>query len=297
MTQKELKTGRRRSQKPPIIESLFNERWDEAKGILTATSVTQRDIRRKIQELPRLAQSEGELSDRNIANFFKDYIRRKRTANANWPPSIWARGYTARQVTGNNQSFEFVPKARGQKEPFPAFAEPNEQTPRNKIESVSLPLASRLLGRRDETWLMQVLVRLRVLETHLALLSKRNWVQVDHLQMSVKHGKSEIDGLFLGVEELPDGNRQEVIICCEAKGRNDDLLEEQIIAQVRVVLEDSAVMQTVALPIGIKAVSPSHVYVAEFDVITKEDLDDLESLSIVSDAVFEFVPTVPGIGC
>jgi hypothetical protein len=293
---KQLKAGRRKSQKPPIIENLFDERWDKTRGVLTNPSVTQRDIRQKIQELPNYAQSEVELSDRNIANFFKDYIRRKRTANANWPASIWSRGYTARQVTGNNQSFEFVPKTPGQKQPFPPFAEPSELTPHRQIETISLPLASRMLGRKDETWLMQVVVRLRVLETHLALLSKREWIQVDHLQMSVKHGKSEIDGLFLGLEQLPEGNRQEVIVCCEAKGRHDDLLEEQIIAQVKVVLEDPAVMQTVALPIGIKAVSESQVYIAEFDEVAKDDLRGLESLSIVSDAVFELVPAVPGIG-
>src|SRR6185437_10504130 len=153
------------------------------------------------------------------------------------------------QVTGNNQSFEFVPRGTHQQLPFPSFAEPTELTPRHRIETVSLPLASRMLGRKDETWLMQVLVRLKVLETHLALVSKRKWIQVDHLQMSVKHGKREIDGLFLGIEELPE-NRQEVIICCEAKGKNDDLLEEQIVGQVRPVLEDLAVSQTVALPIG-----------------------------------------------
>jgi len=295
MTRNERKTGRRKSQKPPIIEKLFQERWDEKAHRLTNSAVTQKDIREKIRQLPRDLQTDSELSDRNIANFFKDFIRRKKTANANWPASVWEKGYTARQVTGNNQSFEFVPRGTHQQLPFPSFAEPTELTPRHRIETVSLPLASRMLGRKDETWLMQVLVRLKVLETHLALVSKRKWIQVDHLQMSVKHGKREIDGLFLGIEELPE-NRQEVIICCEAKGKNDDLLEEQIVGQVRLVLEDLAVSQTVALPIGIKAISRSHVYVAEFDEVTKANVDELESLSLVSDAIFELVPPVPGIG-
>jgi hypothetical protein len=296
MTREPSEIERRKSQKPPIIESLFEERWDKTRKVLTDPSVTQRDIRQKIQELPKNAQSEAELSDRNIANFFKDFIRRKKTANANWPASIWARGYTARQVTGNNQSFEFIPKTPGQKTPFPSFAEPNEVTPRLRIETVSLPLASRMLGRRDETWLMQVVVRLRILETHLALVSKRNWVQVDHLQMSVKHGKREIDGLFLGLEQLSPQRQQEVIICCEAKGRKDDLLEEQIVGQIRVVLEDPAVAQKVALPIGLKAVSLSEIYIAEFDEVTREEVGELDSLSVVSDALFELVPAVPGIG-
>jgi hypothetical protein len=50
------------------------------------------------------------------------------------------------------------------------------------------------------------------------------------------------------------------------------------------------------LPIGIKAISRSHVYVAEFDEVTKANVDELESLSLVSDAIFELVPPVPGIG-
>jgi hypothetical protein len=286
----------RGSLKSPVIESLFDERWDKSQQKLINPSVTQMDIRRKIQELPKEEQSKPELSDRNIANFFKDFIRRKNTANANWPASIWERGYTARQVTGNNQSFEFIVKGSGQQLPFPSFAAPSDTTQRLRIESVSLPLASRMLGRRDETWLMQVVVRLRILEAHLALVSRRNWVQIDHLQMSVKHGKREIDGLFLGLERTAGDQMRQVMICCEAKGRNDDLLEEQIVGQVRVVLEDPAVTQAVALPIGIKAVGPSQIYIAEFDEVTSHEVGTLESLSIVSDALFELVPQVPGIG-
>ena len=105
------------------------------------------------------------LSTSNPANFFKDFIRHRNSANANWPTHIWRAGYTGRQVTGNNFCFEFIPVKPGQTEPFPSpFRDPDVTTPRHQIENASLPLASRQLGRTDEPWMIQVLVRLRVIE-------------------------------------------------------------------------------------------------------------------------------------
>ena len=74
---------------------------------------------------------------------------------------------------------------------------PGEQTPRVKIETISMPLATRRLGRKDEPWLIQVLVKLRIIETHMALFSNRKIIQLDHLQMNMKLSKTEIDALFL----------------------------------------------------------------------------------------------------
>jgi hypothetical protein len=238
------------------------------------------------------------LSNRNPANFFKDFIRKKRSANQNWPVTVWERGYTARQVTGNNACFEFVPILPDQEFPFPesVIPAPSSKTPRHRVESASLPLASRKLGRSDEPWLVQVLVRLRVIETHLALFSERNIVQLDHLQMSVKLSNTEIDALFLAVEQIGPGETRETIVCCEAKGVRDDILEDQVIRQIQAVFGMAGVSQNWVLPIAVKALRPSEIHVVEFEAVERAAAPGLTTLKIVSGAVYEFVPPIPGIG-
>lgn len=295
---------RSNSRKTAIIKMLFEERWDARHSTLTRSLVTLDEvvqaIRRQNLAHPNVpGKPKTELSDRNPANFLKDFIRKRRSANQNWPKSVLERGYTARQRTGGNSCFEFVPLAEGQTEPFPdRTPAPTEKTPRFQIESISLPLASRRLGRGDEPWLVQVLVRLRVIETHLALVSKRRVLQLDHLQMSVKLRESEIDALFLATEASDDNpdRPREVIVCCEAKGLGDDILEHQLLGHVQAAFKSKGVTQDLALPIAVKAIGTSKVHVIEFDVVARADAADAESLSIVSDAVFELVPPVPGIG-
>ena len=47
---------------------------------------------------------------------------------------------------------------------------------------------------------------------------------------------------------------------------------------------------------SVKALAKSQVHVIEFDVVSRSEANALGALSIVSDAVYEFVPPVPGIG-
>lgn len=285
-----------KSKKTRIIEDLFNQRWDVSNGTLTNSVVTLSQVTDAIVSYNTVHRDD--MSTRNVANFFKDFIRNRESANRNWPHSILSRGYTARQVTGDNQCFEFVPIRAGQFEPFPPnlILPPTENTPRQRIESTSLPLASRRLGRGDEPWLMQVLVRLRVIESHLAIFSAREFEQIDHLQMSVKLRGAEIDALYLGIERLESGSTSEVIICCEAKGRRDDILEDQVLQQTKAVFGMRAVTQSVVLPIAIKALRPSEVHVVEFDAVSRAAVSSIVSLTVASEAVFELIPTVPGIG-
>lgn len=253
------------SAKPEVIERLFEKRWQPATRSLTQTLVTLNEVSEALREHNAAVPSRT-LSDRNPANFFKDFIRNKQAANRNWPASVLGRGYTARQVTGGNACFEFV------------------------------PLASRRLGRSDEPWLIQVLVRLRVIETHLSLFSRRSILQVDHLQMSVKLARSEIDALFLAIEESGPGATREVIVSCEAKGRRDDILEDQVLRQVQAVFRMAGVTQDLALPIVVKTLGPSEIHVVEFEAVSRKDAEDLKSLVVASEAVYELVPPVPGIG-
>lgn len=143
---------------------------------------------------------------------------------------------------------------------------------------------------------MQVLVRLRVIESHLALFSARDFEQIDHLQMSVKLRGAEIDALYLGIERLGPRLTSEVIICCEAKGRRDDILEDQVLQQTKAVFGMPAVTQNIVIPMAIKALRPSEVHVVEFDAVSRAEVSSTTSLTVASEAVFELIPPVPGIG-
>jgi len=167
-----------------------------------------------------------------------------------------------------------------------------------KIESASLPLASRRLGRKDEPWLVQVLVLLRVIETHLSVHSTRRSkvVQVDHLQMSVKQRKTEIDALFLVIEQDEGGTTHEIILCCEAKGRRDDKLEDQALRQAKAVFKMQGVSQDTVIPLVAKAIAPSKIYIVEFASLRREDAEKTRALTVASKAVYELLPAFPGIG-
>jgi len=159
------------SKKTPIIEEIFNSRWDSISKTLSDPLVTLIQVEDAIRNYNEKNQSDT-LSTRNPANFLKDFIRKKASANRNWPSSVFERGYTARQVTGGNMCFEFVPIDPGQTEPFPErIIHPSPVAKKHQIQSASMSLASRRLGRKDEAWLIQVLVKLNVIETHLAVSS------------------------------------------------------------------------------------------------------------------------------
>ena len=283
------------SAKTAIIQRLFEERL-QADGSLANPLVTLADVSAAITA--HNVMTGDAMSTRNPANFFKDFIRVRKTANLNWPASIFAAGFGARQVTQGNACFEFVPLAPGQNEPFPASEAiaPTANTPRHSIESVSLPLASRRLGRGDEPWLIQVVARLRIVESHFSLVSRRSVRQLDLLQLNVKLSGTEIDALFLAQEEVEPGRFEEVIVTCEAKGVRDDILEDQILKQAKAPFTMRRITQNRVIPIAIKAVAPSKIFVVEFQELEREGYAETTSIAVASDSIFKILPPVPGIG-
>lgn len=281
------------NRKAEIIRAIFEERWNAETGKLSKSIVTLGDLSEAISAFNKKFSGRL-LSNKNPANFFKDFIRNKRRANKNWPPEIIKSGFTARQVTGGGRCFEFVPLTEGQLEPFPlsAIPGPDESTPRITVETLSLPLASRRLGRSDEPWLIQVLVRLRIIETHLALFSSRKVIQLNHLQMNVKLAKSEIDALFLAVENGNDTHQ--TFVTCEAKGKNDDILDTQVLEQVRAAFRFPGA--THVLPLAVKAFAPSQIHVVEFVPLSKDEAEHATSLRVASSAVYVLKPAIKGIG-
>lgn len=288
-----------KSSKTAVIEALFEARWQGRGNPLRNPVVTLAQVQAAIRKINKTKPAR-KLSTKNPANFLKDFIRKKKSANDNWPASVLARGYTARQKTGKGLCFEFVKLDPGQSEPFPeAGVRPSRKDPVHRIQSASMPLASRRLGRKDEAWLIQVLSRLHVVETHLALHSTTTFLQVDLLQTNVKLARAEIDALYLGVEhspQTPDTELREVLITCEAKGLGDDILLDQIVAQVKAVFRLKTVTQGTVLPIAAKAIAPSRIFVVQFLPIDRSSAPNLSSVAVGSQAIYELVPTVPGIG-
>jgi hypothetical protein len=286
-----------RSKKPEVIEWLFNQRWREADGSLSNPDVTLEDVKGAIR------LSGVQLSDRNVANFIKDFIRNKRSANVNFPRSVFERGYTVSQVTGEDRCFRFIRIPEAATEPFPNVIVPSieDLAAPHRIESVSLPIASRRLGRADEAWTTQVAVRLRLIETHFALYSDIAAVQIDPLQMSVKLRRAEADALYLalvGDKETGEVAR-EILVCVEVKGGRDDILEDQILSQIKSLALVPNITQPSIVAVAVKGIRDSGrslLHVVEFQEVIKSEVQDMEVLSIASQRVYEFVPSVPGLG-
>lgn len=280
------------SRKKPIIQWLYEKRTDPITGALVEPRVTTDEV----QEAIRWGKKQGiDLSEKNPANFLKDLIR-KTTANSNWPEKITAARITARQVTGDGMCFEFVPFKDDQTEPFPDRFKPDTDTPVRDLESTSLPLASKALGRSDESWLIQVAVRQRVIETHFAITSALPAIEVSHLQTSVKLRKTEIDALFLARCDGMKNETYDVLITCEAKKKSERILEEQIEQQMRAALLTKKTRSVV--PIVIQSVHGKDrrgVYVAEFRELTLDDIDSFEELEPTASCIYRLVPPVVGI--
>lgn len=283
--------------KPEVIEKLFEAKWDPTTGMLREHVVTLEEVQRAILEYNAAHPDRKPVSARNPANFIKDIERRRRTAVNHWPRSVADKGYSAVQETGGNACFRFVKLAPGAA-PFggEAFINPPplELSP-IVVESLSLPLASKQLGRRDEPWLVQVLVRLRVIETHFAVTSESYVVQIDHLQMNVKLAQAEVDALFLAHIQRPGQGVTQAIVSCEAKSKDEDVIESQIVRQVQMVAKLRGVTQELIIPIVVKSLGGGKVHIVEFEPVNKADAQRLTNVKLLNQGVYHLKPSVPGL--
>lgn len=279
-----------RSEKPAVIERIFDQLTDSKTGQLTRNVVTNDDVIEAIRwGRDRLGL---ELSSANPANFIKDVIRGK-GASGMWPQRLKDKHITARQLTGDKKVFEFIPYEEGQDEPFPDRFFYHEGVVRHRIQSVSLPLASKALGRDDETYLIQVAVKLTVVETHFALMSKLNVQELNHLQIGIKLRLAELDSLFSATYLDPDDQRlKSLLITAEAKKRDQRILEDQIIRQVHAVF--SATDTDLVVPLVMTPVDDG-IYIVEFHPVRREDFAAFDRLTLASEALYELVPRVKGI--
>lgn len=278
-----------KSQKTQVIEHLFKKHWNATNGALDKTLMSLDDVAQAIRECNKLQGTT--LSDRNPANFMKDLLRGA-NASKNWPASVAARRFTGIQRTGDGECFEFIPYLPGQSEPFPDAFKVREDAPRFLVQSISLPLATKSLGRSDETWLIQTAINLRVVETHFAVAPSFPLLELTHLQMGIKLRSTEIDALFLG--KVGDPKKPDsVLVTCEAKQAKDPLIPSQIINQVQAAFAEAEVDTVV--PIGLRTVKGVGFYLTEFEAVKRADAHALDELTLASDAIYELRPSVKGI--
>jgi hypothetical protein len=274
------------SEKTVVIEYLFQKHWNPTTKKLSKTVMSLADVRDAIQHC-KTAHSIS-LSELNPANFMKDVVRGS-GASKNWPPSVAALRYTAVQRTGTGDVFEFVPYTSHQDEPFPDTYQAKATTRRIAVQSLSMPMSSKALGRSDEAWITQTAVGLKVVETHFALASKLPIAEITHLQMSVKLRQTEIDSLYLATY----GDKTTAIITCEAKQARERILEHQLVYQVQAAFNATEVDQVIA--IGLRAVKGVGLYLVEFRPISRAAAPTLIGLTVANEVVYELKPPVRGI--
>jgi hypothetical protein len=277
------------SQKPLIIERIFNSLFDPTSGTLRRRIVTNNDISEAIDWCNR--NSGTTLSKNNPANFIKDIIR---GANANkmWPGVLHERRITARQLTGEGNVFEFVEYAPDQNEPFPLRFGYHAAVPHHQMQTVSVPLATKALGRDDETYLIQIAVKLGIVETHFALYSPLDVIEAHHLQIGIKLRLCEVDSLYSAVYRAADGQVGQMVITAEAKKKGQRILEEQIVQQVRAAFAETPV--DLVAPIAMASVAHG-IYIAEFVAVPRSALREFNSLELATEVLYELVPPVKGI--
>ncbi len=284
------------SKKTKVVLYLYDKLTADGRSVATFDDVSHALVEcNKIHSLG--------LSENNPANFMKDLLRGM-NASKNWPIKLTEARITGRQLTGEGRIFEFISFDEDQTEAFPNPLEPTGDEEKFIVESLSLPLATKTLGREDEAWLIQVSVWMRILENHFSRMSQQNLVEISHLQNNIKLGRSEIDALFLAVEEHEDGSHHNVLITCEAKQQKDPILGDQIVRQVSAAFKSIGHLDlsiAKAIPVAIKALKGSaSVYVIEFDEWSHSDAAQAEinqkELSVASKAIYQFSPPIPGIG-
>jgi hypothetical protein len=289
-----------------IIERIFDARWDSLTTSLKNDLVTYDDLREAIREFDQDApEGLNTLGSGNVYAFFKDIVRVTERANRMWPRSVLERGFTARQETGGGKAFRFIKFPAEQLTPFIEQKYPRLPGEENRfrIQSLSLDIKSRLLGRRDESWLMQVAVKLRLIQSHLALWSEHKFVEVSDLQQNIKQYGAEIDGLFLGKVTADNA----MVITVEAKRRREAILDSQIAAQVGAVMRMGSIHRNLdaiagtpedfyVLPMALKVVGDSVVYIAEYERVKYQHKLLVSEVNLIRESICEITPPVEGIG-
>lgn len=302
------------SEKPKVIEYLWNR---VQSGDFPDWIIRSDDI------VDAIEATDAKLSTKNPANFLKDIIRHD-NASATWPESLRTQGITARQRYGSTRVFQFHEYANGQSEPFPNRFFPTPATPQHLMQTASMSFVARQLGRSEETWITQIAVYLRLIETQLCIFSpmQQRVRDVTHLQMRMKT-QPEIDAVYVasfGQDETMESQTSlYLLVTCEAKEIGQRILEDQIKEQVAKAMEVTGIVETPNIngvkPMAVKVVNfpfntglERGIYVVEFQHIMRSAFEDLwrptsedderlyeMPLERVSEAIYRLVPPIGGV--
>jgi hypothetical protein len=275
------------SQKTAVIEYLFFEVKRYVQGHdLTDSVVTFDDIYRAIQE------TGANLKTNNLPNFWKDLTRTN--PGALWPRRVLDAGYYGVDAIGDadGASFRFEKVPDGVADPYADLIVPSEDALACEIvlESVSMPIAMKSLGRTDENWLTQVGVRLRVIETHFALRSPSGASEISFLQTGVKLGDAEVDAAY----SLVDNHDDTWLLAVEAKGRRERVHVSQVLRAAKELLRYATAGNwnvRGVIPMALKTMGASRLHVVEFF----PDSGDGSSGEVLADSVVVLRPPVTGV--
>jgi hypothetical protein len=278
-----------RSQKPEVIERIYDCLVDPNTRQLSRAVVTNDDV---VEAILWCNQHRGtSLSEKNPANFIKDVIR-GRGASGMWPKRLHDLRIGGRQITGDGNVFEFVPYAEGQSEAFPQLFGYHKGVKEHELQSVSMPLASKALGRDDETYLIQVAIKLGLIETHFALYSEIEVIELNHLQIGIKLRLTEVDSMYAATYVDDAGENRQLVITVEAKKRGQRILPDQIVRQVKAAFKGTHV--DLVAPVALVSANGG-IYVAEFKAIPREASATLEALELATEVLYRLKPPVKGI--
>ncbi|WP_425408228.1 hypothetical protein [Hyphococcus sp.] len=281
------------TEKNLVFEKIFFERWDKSDKRLTEAMVELEVVSKAIRALR--ADGKISLSDKNPANFIKDYLRSPRR-NENWPESIRKAGYTARQRTGAGQCFEFVALPKGE-EPFPDDFLPTGEELEHVAQTLSLPIATREILRVDEPSLAQLAVKLFLVEQLFATSPTAvQWglQEVEHLQNNVKLRYTDIDAVYQAIMHTSQG-LEVGAITVEVK-IGDPIISEQIEQQALAVLSDEAFQ--FCIPTILKRFSKGEIIALHLGVIRRSDITEDGKIVLgerVHSLKFRFQPELPKI--
>jgi RNase P protein component len=281
-----------KSQKTPVIERIFDLLFNPSTGTLSRTVVTATDIQEAKQWCNTNLRTTINMGT-NPSNFMKDIVRTRNGMETIWPARLRKLGWSGTQHTGDGNILKFIPYVEGEAE---FDYKPTEATPIFEVQSLSLPLASKALGRKDEPWLLQVAVNLRVIETHFAVGENRQIeaLELNHLQMDIKLRKVQIDALFLAKRSMEDSDAHEsVLITVEAKQEKERILVEQIARQVKAAF--ASTHNELVIPTAIVGIRKKGIYVVEFKAVHRSAIDTFISPEFHREAMFVLKPAVKGI--
>ena len=291
------------SKKTAVIEWIFDQRFSIETASLSEEkrTVTMAQVKSAIAAYNETQAPSAHLSDRNVANFFKDIKRNYDGFDRHWPRSVFEKGYSGRQLTGDGYSFEFVPLEDGQSKPSVRLYERVDVQSddflknRMRIETLSLSREKRDLLRSDESHITQITVELRVLERCLSE-SSLEFESLRHLLNNAKMRQAEIDSVFSGTLASAEGvTPKTVAITCEVKGLKEDVFEDQLVRQVN-MLPLFGLKCDLVVPVAVKLVSRNVLQVIEFSSVPFAEAAGTTKLTLLKLSLVELHPPIKSFG-